>query len=489
MAQGPDDAPVHLPPVLDFRGNPLQEEFVFSTEQRVAFAGAIRSGKTVGSCARILFHAQLYPGSRILVGRKFFTDLEGTTLKELFRLISAQNGGNYRMPGPLVVRYEGGSGSHTIWLRTKGDTSEITCRPCNEIGKQLGLEISEAFLDQAEELDEEVFQHIMSRMSWWNRERTAAFVARYGYQPKSWVTLTANPDPGWIKQLLFEDGVKEWKVFETDIEHNRANLGEGYIEDLYRRMPADWCDRFLRGSWDIRGGAVYKEFNEQIHCIKPFRVPAHWPRFLAHDWGISDRHKCVFLWGAVDESGRLYIVDELSISGKQVSQVAEIVHAKTREDQSWPLEPDGGILCVMDPATNQRHGTGRTVLAEFGIHKIYGRNANNDVAAGINKVAERIHVDGKFRKPGMFIVKEKCPQLVRGLKLYQWIPPNAAGIAPGRPIKKDDDECDTLRYLVMDALEATSGGAPPPTDNKDPYGDFIMKTFMHNDIPQTPWPN
>ena len=605
-----------LAPVLDFRGNPLQEEFVFSPDRRVAYAGAIRSGKTVGACARVLFHAQVYPGSQILVGRKFATDLEQTTLKELFRLVAAQNGGTYQKAGPLVVRYSGGNASHELYIRTKGLPSLINCRPCNEISKQLGLEISEYFIDQAEELDEDVFQHIQSRLSYWNRERTERFKAQYGYAPRTWETLTANPDPGWIKQLLFEYGVKDWTVFQTSIEQNRNNLDPEYIDNLYRTMPAEWVERFLRGSWDIRGGSVYKEFDEQVHCIEPFKIPAHWPRFLAHDWGISDRHRCVFLWGAVDESGRLYVVDELSVTNKLVSEVAEMVHAQTGQDRSWPREMDGGLVAVMDPATNQRHGTGRTVKGEFAIHKIYGRDANNDVNAGINKVAEKLHVDPRFGKPGLFIFKKKCPWLVRGLKLYQWIPANANGIAPGKPIKKDDDEClvgwtfvetrdglrwlctvkpgdeirgmggfhkvqvakstgqkkvmrvvfsegsdlvgtgnhpiwvssaatpgfvpmetlqpgdkvvssrakdvtvktvipaaekelgtypemetvynlkveggtyyangvlthncDTLRYLLLDVLETTSDGAPPPSDNRDPFGDYVMKEFLLN---------
>jgi len=430
-----------IPPVLDFRGNPMQEEFVFCTEPNVAYAGAIRSGKTVGACARVLFHAQVYPGSQILVGRKFFTDLESTTLKELFRLIAAQNGGTARQPGPAVVRFEGGSGSFTVYLRTKGEPSVIHCRPCNEIGKQLGLEISEAFLDQAEELDEEVFNHITSRLSYWNAQRIAEFRQKYGYAPRKWVTLTANPDPGWIKSLLFEEQAKKWKLFETDIEKNRANLGPGFIEELYATHPAEWCDRFLKGDWNIRGGAVYKEFDESVHAIQSFRIPDHWSRFLAHDWGISDRHRCVFLWGAVDENGRLYVTRELSVTDTMVSKVAEAVHQITMEDPAWPRESDGALLAAMDPATNQRHGTGRTVRDEFALHRILGHNANNDVNAGINKVMERLHIDGRYRKPGMYIFKDKCPRLIRGLKIYQWIPPNSDGIAPGKPIKKDDDEC------------------------------------------------
>lgn len=468
-----------LPPVLDLKSNPIQEEFIFAQDPWTAYVGAIRSGKTVGACARVLFHAQVYPGSKILVGRKYFTDLESTTLKELFRLVAAQNGGSHRNTGPLVVRYEGGQGKHTLWIRTKGEPTEISCRPCAEIQKQLGLEISEYFLDQVEELDEEVFNHVHSRSSYWNTERKAAFKAKYGYEPRRWGTLTANPDPGWIKGMLFEDERSPWRLFQTTIEHNRANLGDEYIDDLRRRMPADWVERFLNGDWNIRGGAIYKEFNVDVHGIRDFPIPAHWPRFLAHDWGISDRHRCVWLWGAVDEHGTLYITDELSVTGMLVSKVAEQVHEKTRRDKNWPLEGDGGLLCVMDPATNQRHGvTSRTVRDEYGLHRIYGRNANNDVSAGINKVAEKLHIDPRTKRAGLYIFKDRCPRLIKGLQKYQWMPVDANGSDPGRPIKRDDDEADTLRYLVMDVLESRSTAAPQTIESKDQFGDYVMKTYL-----------
>ena len=57
-------------PVLSFTHNKAQEKFVSSPDRRVAYAGAIRSGKTVGACARMLFLGELFPGSRFLIGRK-----------------------------------------------------------------------------------------------------------------------------------------------------------------------------------------------------------------------------------------------------------------------------------------------------------------------------------------------------------------------------------------------------------------------------------
>ncbi len=479
-------------PVLSFDKNPVQEQFVFCPSRRVAYAGAIRSGKTVGSCARMLFYAELMPGSRFLIGRKDFNDLHNTTLKELFHLVSARNGGDWRTPGPLVIKYDGQF--HDLYLRTKGEPSILHFRHLKDIGKQLGVETSGYFIDQIEEVDEEVFSHIHSRMTWWNEKRREGFKAQWGFYPQSLETLACNPDPGWIRSFLFEQGDRNSKffraeqdrftLFEADVEQNRKNLPPGWIEEQERTHPKSWVQRFLRGSWDIRGGAVYEEFNADVHGIADFRIPAHWQRFISLDWGYN--HYCAVYWMAVDENGTVYVYDEYFDRGKIVSQVAAAMHEKTKRHTAAPLaDGEGSLLVYMDPSTDQHHGVvDRTVLSEFMEHRIYGRKANNDVQAGINKVAERLTYNYEVKpkvEPKLFIFKDRCPNLIREMKLYIWQPPNAQGISSGRPVKKDDDGPDSLRYGIMAILETMSGGAPPRKSNDDAFGHFVLKEFMLKD--------
>jgi hypothetical protein len=481
-----------ISPILSFNNNLIQEKFVFSPERRVAYAGAIRSGKTVGACARKLFLAQLMPGSRFLIGRKDFNDLYNTTLKELFALIAASNGGDWRTPGPLVRRYDGQF--HDLYLRTKGEDSVLHFRHLKEVSKQLGVENSGYFIDQIEEVEEEVLDHIRSRTTWWNAKRSAEFKARYGFMPKSFETLACNPDPGWIRSFLFDqedensrfyrDEQDRFKLFEADVEQNRKNLPEGWIEEQERTHTKSWVSRFLRGSWDIKGGAVYEDFDEDVHGIEEFKIPAHWPRFISLDWGTN--HPCAVYWGAVDERSNLYVYDEYFFAGKIVSQVAEEIHAKSKKHSSAPWADDfGGLIVWMDPSTNQHHGVDeRTIMDEFRNHQIYGLNANNHVNAGINKICERLKHDSTAKppiKPTVFIFKKKCPALIQGMKVYVWQPPNSQGISVERPVKKDDDAVDSFRYLVMAVLETTSPGKKPRSKIKNEMDKYIMDHFMLGD--------
>lgn len=481
-----------ISPVLSFENNPVQESFVFYPGRRVAYAGAIRSGKTVGACARKLFLAELMPGSRFLIGRKDFNDLFNTTLKEFCRLVAARNGGDWKTPGPLVLKYDGEF--HDLYIRTRGEPSIFYFRHLKEIGKQLGVETSGYFIDQIEEIDEDVFDHIHSRMTWWNTERREKFNRLYGFYPKSFETLACNPDPGWIKPFLFEqedensrfyrDERDRFKLYEADVEQNRKNLPPGWIEEQMRTHARSWVERFLRGSWNIRGGAIYEDFDEDVHGIEAIKLPAHWPRFISLDWGMN--HPTAVHWGAVDEKSNLYVYDEYFGSGKFVSQVAEEIHRKTKGHNAAPWADDyGGLIVWMDPSTNQHHGIDeRTIMDEFRNHKIYGVNANNHVLAGINKVRERLVHDLHAKppvKPTLFIFKRNCPALIQGMKVYIWQPDNSQGISPERPVKKDDDAVDSLRYLTMAVLETSSPGAKKKSKVKNEMDRYIIDHFLLGD--------
>ena len=482
---------------LSFKHNPLQEEFVFSPERRISGCGAIRSGKTVGAGARILWLAQLMPGSRFLIGRKDFNDLFNTTLKEVCSLIAASNNGDWKVPGPLVIKYDGQF--NDLYLRTKGEPSILHFRHLKQVSKQLGMETSGYFIDQLEEVDEEVFAHIHSRMTWWNAERIFKFEQLYGFKPQVFEIVAVNPDPGWVRAFLFEQDdensayyrhpVDRFKIFTMTTEQNRENLAPGYIEEMERTHTRAWVDRFLRGDWNIRGGAVYEDFNENIHCIRAFKLPAHWPRFISLDWGYDHPH--AVYWGAVDENGTLYVYDELFGRKKVVSEVAAEIHKKTKFHTAAPRADEfGGLIAWFDPSTNQNHGTGdRTVMGEFREHKIYGLPANNSVDAGINKVAERLKFDTSPKdgtktwkiKPKLFIFQDQCPNLIKGFKIYIWQPPNLQGISSGKPVKKDDDAVDSVRYLCMAVLESSSQGMPRVKLNEDPIGEMMLRMMLEED--------
>jgi hypothetical protein len=42
---------------------------------------------------------------------------------------------------------------------------------------------------------------------------------------------------------------------------------------------------WMKGDWNVVAGAFFSEWDEDIHVLKAFMPPPHWPRFTSSDWG------------------------------------------------------------------------------------------------------------------------------------------------------------------------------------------------------------
>ena len=50
-----------------------------------------------------------------------------------------------------------------------------------------------------------------------------------------------------------------------------------YLKTL-ANMPEDVRRAYRYGDWNAIGGNYFKEFREELHTMKPFKIPAHWTR-------------------------------------------------------------------------------------------------------------------------------------------------------------------------------------------------------------------
>lgn len=55
-------------------------------------------------------------------------------------------------------------------------------------------------------------------------------------------------------------------------------------------------------------GLVYKEFESEIHVVKPFPIPRHWRVYRGMDFGSNNPTVCV--WVALDDDDNMWIYDE-----------------------------------------------------------------------------------------------------------------------------------------------------------------------------------
>jgi phage terminase large subunit len=245
--------------------------------------------------------------------------------------------------------------------------------------------------------------------------------------PRHWLFLAGVRHLDPETQEPFRDSEK-WARLNWSAYDNTENLPKEYLKTL-EALPEVMRDRMLKGVWRSNEGAVYDEFNEDIHVVDDFNIPADWKRIRAVDFGYTNPFVC--LWGALDPDGRLYLYRE-----HYQAKVRTALHAEKIKKFS---ENEKIFLTVADHDAGER--------AELQAGGIYTQPAKKNVQQGIQAVKNRLAVqeDGK---PRLFFCKSMSNTLSE-IYDYLWEPDNRDLNAKEAPVKMNDHAMDALRYMVM----------------------------------------
>lgn len=121
--------------------------------------------------------------------------------------------------------------------------------------KHAGQSIHGIWFD--EEMPEQIFTENLARL---DRDLAAW-----------WFTYTPVTGLRWIYDAIYLPALRSpdpqtWFMRHIDIEDNRRNLGEGFIEYLEETLSEDEKSLRLRGQYTVNTGLVYDVFSED-HCI------------------------------------------------------------------------------------------------------------------------------------------------------------------------------------------------------------------------------
>lgn len=264
----------------------------------------------------------------------------------------------------------------------------------------------------------------------------------------SQVILTTNPDHPhhWIYTDLIVGG---------QAANYSASIDDNMRATAAQRARLDGLTGVLRlrlrdGKWVQAEGAIYDEFDPNIHMIDADQCPEFVRRFRVVDFGYSNPFVCQ--WWGMDADGRLYRYRELYVTKKLVEDLTpEIIRLTVDE----PIDSTIADHDAEDRATMEKHG-------------IYTVPANKDVGQGIQAVKTRMKVldDGK---PRIYFVRGALVEVDPLLKAdnrptcteeelpgYSWKKYEDGKPNKEEPVKVNDHGCDTTRYMVysLDASES-----------------------------------
>lgn len=450
--------------------NPVQEEFLGCRETFVGLYGGIGNGKTTIAVAKGLLLSDLFPGNVGVVARLTYQELIDTTQKEFLNFVKIRNGGTLK-EGPYVKRFQEGPPA-TLTLQ---NGSEIRFRYADNPEAILGANLGWFYIDQAEFVPEAVYSALEGRLRLWSPAKIKDCQERYRaihgkalpWTPKEYGFITGNPAPGWVYKRYKLNPSGKYKLVEASTDANVANLPPDYLDRLRTTNSPEWVQRFLDGSWDVFSGQIYKDWSEDLHGIEMFKMPDHWPRFLALDHGRQNPTAVAFV--AVDEEHNVVLYKEhYKVSPYPADHAADI-KALALGDPVRRSEDGKGIVVYMDPSiAGDSDMDGRDFKQLYAELGIYGINANNRVNAGIGKVQTLMRPDpthkfpkwhpraGQLGSPRFFVMLDACPAFRHEVQLYKWMdqPDGKEENYKEKPHKYLDHILDALRYAIMAVFEA-----------------------------------
>lgn len=402
----------------------------------VAMAGPAGTGKSLACLFRVHLAALNNPGTRCLIVRKTAVSLGATTLVTFEKKVAAH------AIAAGLVRWFGGSPREAACYRYENG-SVIVVGGMDKPEKVLSSEYDLVFADEATELNETDWETLGTRL-------------RNGVLSWQQQIAACNPDrpKHWIKQrsergsmVMLHSRHRDNPAY-VNADGSLTEKGRDYMAKLdaltgVRRL------RYRDGIWAAAEGLIYEEWDDALHLVPPFDIPASWTRWLVIDFGFTNPF-CA-QWWAEDPDGRLYLYREIYRTKRLVEDHAKhILKLVTDDEGNWTEPRPRAVICdhdAEDRATLEKHlGMGT-------------RPATKTVSDGIQAAQSRLRpqADGK---PRLFLVSgalvERDPDLEAAKKPtcteeeitgYVWAV-KPGGALKEEPVKENDHGMDCLRYMV-----------------------------------------
>lgn len=260
---------------------------------------------------------------------------------------------------------------------------------------------------------------------------------------KIWFTMTPVQGMSWTADEIYEPAVAgDPNYFCLEMStYDNPHLSKNVIQEIEKDCTEDEKEMRFFGKYIQFSGLVYKEFDRNIHIVKPFPIPRHWKKYRSIDHGINNPTACV--WLAVNEKDEYFVYDEYYQTDKTVSENAQIIKSITGGDNiEWT---------TIDPSTNNRDAiTNTSIREEYRKHGVFTKAERTEKMSGINTIKQLLMNNASTGRPRLFFF-DTCYATLKEMQRYRWKKYRGKEDvnASEEPQKVLDHALDALRYLVM----------------------------------------
>lgn len=401
-----------------FELTPKQAEYIRNATHRWNFSvGAVRSGKSYLQISYIiparLIERQGKRGLRVILGATR-ENIERNILQPMRDIYGD------------AVATEINSKNYCKILGEK--VYCIGADKVSQVAKIRGSEIAYVAIDEATDINQEVFEMLKSRLS----------------LPWSCCDGTTNPaSPNhWFKTFLdsAEQGVdiycQNYSIYDNPF------LPEEYVKALEAEYDGVWYDRYILGKWTLAEGLVYPNYT---HCLyeEEFEGPAQ-EYIVSLDYGTSNPFAAL-RW---EKRGDVwYAPNELYYSGRDTgiqktdneylamleNFCADIIKYNLQNPviNAWGEKIYEKIPVIVDPSA----ASFIALLKQSNSFRPLP--ANNDVVNGIRETSTAMAND-KIK------IHRRCKSFIKEAQSYVW----DEDAETDKPVKEYDHLMDSMRYFV-----------------------------------------
>lgn len=416
---------------VQFQITPKQSLFMKATADEVLYGGAAGGGKTFGQLIDAFLYAMKYKGSKQILFRRSFPELEKSVIREALKLFPVS-----------VYKYSATAHTMTFGNGSILDFGYIASE--DDVYQYQSAEYDVIRFDELTHFTEAQYVYMRSRLRGTNT---------FPKQIKS-STNPGNIGHAWVKSRFIDPA-----------EHGKEFIGE-YVDDVNGQkkaltrifIPAKVTDnKFLMendpayvlnlaslpesqrkalrdGSWDIHTGQYFPEFAYDTHTCEPFEIPKTWRVYRSLDYGLD---MLAVLWIAVDEHKDIYVIRELCKPNMVISKAAEEILQNTAEP----------IYCTFAPSDlwGRAQESGKNKAQLFYENGVRFTKSSRDREAGWLAVKEmlKLQADGT---PKLHIFRT-CTELIKCIP--------ALVVDPRKPTDASTEPhefthaTDALRYFAI----------------------------------------
>ena len=250
------------------------QELISSIDPQVIISGPADCGKTIAALTKLHRIAWDNPNAQIVIVRKIRADVYSSVLETFNKKILPFPPDDDRCP----IRVYGGA-TPSQYIYPNG--SVIWIAGMDKPGKVLSSERDIIYVNQAEELSSEDWQHLGTRST-----------GRAGHVEHAQLIGDCNPGPPshWIQQrhkagtlrLLEATHKDNPELYDHDVE-DWTEEGRKRLDALKASLTGYLYKRLFLGLWAAPEGAIYEPFDRERHVCASISLPRTFPRAVGVD--------------------------------------------------------------------------------------------------------------------------------------------------------------------------------------------------------------